>query len=243
MTVYAYCRVSTPKQKIERQIKNIKKEFPEINPKDYYLEEWTGTTTDRPQWKRLERKLKSGDTVIFDSVSRMSRQAAEGFDLYKRLYEKGVDLQFLKEPFINTSCYKDAMVVSVPNVEDYCLKPLIEGLKQTILLLQEKQFKAAFEQAEKEIKDLRQRTKEGFTEESRRKMSEHSKANKGRKLVTKKSLDVKPKIKQLSKDFDGVFLDKDVIKFLRISVNTYYKYKKELKEELENEKYSSVHKG
>ncbi len=69
MTIYGYCRVSTPKQKLERQVKNIKAAYPEILGKDVYLEEWTGKTTERPMWKRLERKLKAGDIVVFDSVS------------------------------------------------------------------------------------------------------------------------------------------------------------------------------
>lgn len=233
MTIYGYCRVSTPKQKLERQIKNIKKAYPQILDKDIFLEEWTGTTTERPMWKKLERKLKTGDTVVFDSVSRMSRQAKEGFDLYKKLYEKGISLVFLKEATINTANYSEALKgVNIPTIDNDDLKPLFDGLRETVLRLQKRQFFQAFEQAEKEVEDLRQRTKEGFTAESRRKMSEHSKANKGRKLVTKKSLDIKPKIKQLSKDFDGTFMDKDVMKFLGISLNTYYKYKKELKAEL-----------
>ncbi|MDE5758542.1 MAG: recombinase family protein, partial [Allobaculum sp.] len=172
MTVYGYCRVSTPKQNIERQIKNIIKACPEILERNIYLDRWTGTTTDRPQWKKLERRLKEGDTIIFDSVSRMSRQAKEGFALYKRLYDMGVNLIFLKEPYINTDQYKQAMQISLPEVEDSCLKPLMNGLTETLMLLAQRQFIAAFEQAEKEVEDLRQRTREGFTPEARRKISE-----------------------------------------------------------------------
>ena len=49
------------------------------------------------------------DTIIFDSVSRMSRNAEEGFNQYKDLFSKGINLVFLKEPHINTSVYKNAM--------------------------------------------------------------------------------------------------------------------------------------
>ena len=230
MTVYGYCRVSTPKQNIERQIKNIIKACPDILERNIYLDRWTGTTTDRPQWKKLERRLKEGDTIIFDSVSRMSRQSKEGFALYKRLYDMGVNLIFLKEPYINTDQYKQAMQISLPEVEDSCLKPLMNGLTETLMLLAQRQFIAAFEQAEKEVEDLRQRTREGFTPEARRKISE---SKQGRTLVTKKSLDVKPKIKRLAKAFGGDFKDKEVIEFLQIDRNTYYKYKREMKQEME----------
>ncbi len=228
MTVYAYCRVSTPKQKIERQIKNIQKNHPEIKLKDYYMDEWTGSNVDRPNWKKLEDKLKAGDMIVFDSVSRMSRQAKEGFDLYKRLYEKGIDLQFLKEPFIDTEKYRKPIVIKIPNIEDRRLTPLITGLKVTLMLLAQDQFIAAFEQVEKEVENLRQSTREGFTPEARRKISE---SKRGKTIVTKKSLEIKPKIKKLSKFFNGNFKDKEVIEFLNINRNTYYKYKKELKQE------------
>ena len=58
---------------------------------------------------------------------------------------------------------------------------------------------------------------------------------KGRKLVTKKSIEKKQEIKKYAKDFGGALTDKDVIKLLEITRNTYYKYKKELIEELQNQ--------
>lgn len=53
---------------------------------------------------------------------------------------------------------------------------------------------------------------------------------KGTKLVTKKSLEMRCKIKTMCKDFDGDTSDEDLIKELGISRNSYYKYKKLLKE-------------
>ncbi len=100
--------------------------------------------------------------------------------------------------------------------------------------LAERQFKTAFDQAEKEVEDLRQRTREGFTPEARRKISDAAKAKKGRTLTTKKSLELKPKIKKLSKSFDGSFSDKEVIELLQLAPNTFYKYKRELRQEMEN---------
>ena len=81
-TIYGYARVSTPSQSIERQIRNI------INYNGntkIYQESYTGTTQDRPEWQKLLSKLKAGDTIIFDSVSRMSRNSEEGVQEYFRL--------------------------------------------------------------------------------------------------------------------------------------------------------------
>lgn len=57
----------------------------------------------------LPNKYKAADTIIFDSASRMSRNADEDFCLYEELYNKGIELVFLKEPHINTSTYEKAL--------------------------------------------------------------------------------------------------------------------------------------
>ena len=94
MNIYGYCRISTAKQSIDRQIRNIKAEYPTAH---IVQEAYTGTSIFRPEWLKLYRILKSGDMVVFDSVSRMSRNAEEGFALYEDLYHKGIRLVFLKE--------------------------------------------------------------------------------------------------------------------------------------------------
>ena len=89
MNIYGYCRISTAKQSIDRQIRNIKAEYPTAH---IVQEAYTGTSIFRPEWLKLYRVLKSGDMVVFDSVSRMSRNAEEGFTLYEDLYHKGIRL-------------------------------------------------------------------------------------------------------------------------------------------------------
>ena len=100
MSIYAYCRVSTKHQRIARQITNITEVYPNAT---IIREFFTGTTQSRPHWDRLMAIIKKEDTIVFDSVSRMSRNAGEGFKDYKVLYELGVNLVFLNEPLINTS--------------------------------------------------------------------------------------------------------------------------------------------
>lgn len=80
MSVYGYCRISTAKQSIDRQVRNIMAEYPTAH---IVQEAYTGTSILRPEWSKLYRILKKGDTVVFDSVSRMSRNAEEGFSLYE----------------------------------------------------------------------------------------------------------------------------------------------------------------
>lgn len=225
MCVYGYCRISTKQQSIERQIRNIKVCYANAV---IVTEIYTGTKQDRPEWNKLYKKVKPGDSIIFDSVSRMSRNAEEGFNLYEALYNKNVELIFLKEPHINTGTYKKALQNNVSltgtNV-DYILK----GVNKYLMALAKEQIKLAFDQAEKEVEDLHQRTREGI--ETARLNGKQIGQRQGAKLVTKKSIEAKEQIRKHCKEFGGGLSDVDCMKLVGLARNTYYKYKKELKEE------------
>lgn len=225
MCTYGYCRISTKQQSIERQIRNIKAEY---DTAVIVTEAYSGTTTNRPEWNKLYKKVKKGDSIVFDSVSRMSRNADEGFALYEELYNKGIELVFLKEPHINTSTYKQALQNNVSmtgtNV-DY----ILEGVNKYLMALAKEQIRLAFEQSEKEVNDLHQRTKEGIA--TARLNGKQIGQKQGAKLTTKKSIEAKEQIKKHSKDFNGTLSDADCMKLIGLARNTYYKYKREMKAE------------
>lgn len=225
--VYGYCRISTKKQNIERQERNIKEEYPGAI---IIKEEYTGTKIDgRKEFNKLLKNVKKNDTIVFDSVSRFSRNAEEGLQLYKELFNKGVELIFLKEPHINTTTYKKAISNNI-KMTGTAVDSILKGINEYLMTLAEEQIKLAFMQSEKEVKDLRQRTKEGLLTA---KLNGKQVGNvKGTKLTTKKSLKAKEEIKKYSKDFNGSLNDVEVIKLIGISRNSYYKYKRELIEEV-----------
>lgn len=193
----------------------------------------------RKEFENLLKIIKTGDTLIFDSVSRMSRSSDEGCKLYEDLFNKGINLIFLKESYINTEIYKKALNNQINielNVEDEAtnelMQTIINALNKYSIALAKEQIKKAFDQAEKEVKDLHQRTAEGIlTAKLNGKQIGHKK---GTKLITKKSKESKAKIIQYSKYFDGSLNDIDCIKLLGISSNSYYKYKSELRAEFNN---------
>ena len=159
MKLYGYCRISTRKQNIERQVRNILAVFPDAI---IIQEIYTGTKFQgRKELEKLLKIVQTGDTIIFDSVSRMSRNADEGFQLYEGLFRKGIHLIFLKEPHINTDTYKKAMGNQL-NMTGDAVDLILEGINRYLLELAKSQIRLAFEQAEKEVSDLRQRTKEGI---------------------------------------------------------------------------------
>ena len=229
--IYAYCRVSTPHQRLERQITNIT----ELYPKAIIIREfYSGTTQQRPAWEKLISQIKAGDTIVFDSVSRMSRNAQEGYKDYKMLYELGIHLVFLNEPLINTSVFdstkSNLLSISVETgneAVDNFFKGNIELINNFLMALAEEQIKAAFEQSEKEVTDLHSRISQGMREAKRN--GTHIGLPKGTTLTTKKSVECKAIIKKHSKDFGGSLEDPDVIKLCGCSRNSYYKYKKEAK--------------
>ena len=217
---YGYCRISKAKQSIERQIRNIKAAYPNAL---IIQEVFTRTRIDRKEWQKLVSKVKSGDTIIFDSVSRMSGNADDGFAAYEDLYSRGISLVFLKEPHINTETYKKALQNNVQltgsNV-DY----ILEGVNKYLMALAQEQIRLAFEQSEKEVEDLHQRTREGI--ETARLNGKQIGQRKGAKLTTKKSVAAKEIIRKHSQDFNGTLNDMEVMQLTGLARNTYYKYKK-----------------
>jgi len=275
MKVYGYVRVSTMEQNIERQIKNIKAQYPEAI---IVQDEYTGTKMDRPAWSKLYKKLKKGDVVIFDSVSRMSRDAEEGFEVYQKLYERGVELIFLKEPHISTTSYREALkgsisvdVKSGDRDTDDLISGIMAALNKFMLAKVQGDIKRAFDQAEKEVTDLRQRVKEGIAatiENNERLILEYGSEEEARKdprwkdvgrsdgdkLHIKKAEPIKALIREYSRDFNGHNTDAELLGILstktikvpsrkrsgkveereisaKLSRNTLYKYKRELREE------------
>ena len=229
--IYGYARVSTPHQKLERQITNILNLYPKAQ---IFREHFTGTTQSRPVWDKLINLVQAGDTIAFDSVSRMSRNATEGFEDYKKLYELGISLVFLNEPLINTSVYENSksnllnINIATGNqaVDDF-FKGNVQLINNFLMALAEEQIKAAFEQSEKEVNDLHTRISQGMREAKSK--GAHIGLPKGTTLTTKKSIESKAIIQKHSKDFGGSLDDADVIKLCGCSRNSYYKYKKELK--------------
>ena len=224
--VYGYCRISTAKQSIERQIRNIQAE----NNKAVIVQEvFTGTKiTGRKEWEKLLKKVKAGDTIIFDSVSRMSRNADEGIEVYFKLMDQGVNLIFHKERYIDTDTYKNEIKdrIELTGADE---DEIFKGINNYFRKLAKRQIKIAFDQAEKEVADLHQRTREGI--ETARLNGKQIGRVKGRIITTKKSVEMKEKIQKMAKDFGGNMTDKEVIETLKIARNTYFKYKRELREE------------
>ena len=232
--IYGICRISTNKQNIERQESNILKAFPTA---EIHKEVFTGTKLQgRKELDKVLKKIKTDDTIVFDEVSRMSRNAEEGFALYKELFHKGVNLVFLKEPHINTDTYKQALnqqikisISTGKESTDKLMNKVIDALNEFLLDLVKEQIKLAFVQAQKEVDYLHTRTKEGM--KSNGASEKISKARTGKKYDTKKSIEAKAFIKKRNKGFGGDLTNEETWKLAGISKMTFYKYQREIIEQ------------
>ena len=134
----------------------------------------------------------------------MSRNSQEGCELYERLFNNGITIEFLKEPHINTEVYKQALQNQIKikldtgNIAtDELMNSIIEALNKYTIELAKEQIQIAFDQAEKEVQDLRQRTKEGII--TAKLNGKQIGQRKGIKLITKKSIKAKEIILKHSK--------------------------------------------
>ena len=205
----------------------------------------------RPAWTRLYNKLAQNDTVIFDEISRMSRSAKEGFAVYEELYNRGVNLIFLKEPGLNSDVYRSAAqrrieaanIATGNNAVDNFTAALFEAINQLLMDLAKQQIEAAFAQAQAEVDHLHQRTAEGVRKAIERYDREelegkpHAKGRPGRAntptVTTKKSIAAKEIIRKHNKDFGGSLNDIETMQMIgKIARNSYYKYKRQMLEEV-----------
>ncbi len=224
--MFGYCRISTAKQNIERQERNIKAAFPDaVIIKEVY----TGTKFQgRKELEKLMEKVQPRDTIIFDSVSRMSRDSEEGFQLYEELFHRDVSLVFLKEPHINTETYKKAMTNQIALTGNK-VDLILEGVNRYLMELAKEQIRIAFEQAEKEVNDLHRRTREGI--ETARLNGKQIGQPKGATYETQKARVAKEIIRKHNKAFGGSLTDVETMRQAGISKKSFYKYKRELRED------------
>lgn len=228
--IYGYCRISTPKQSIDRQRRNILRAYPDARIVE---ETYTGTSIRRPKWDRLKRQIlkEAADgedtTIVFDSVSRMSRDAEDGTALYEELYNAGVELVFLKEHHIDTATYKRALEVSLPTTGT-SVDILLDGVRTYLMAVAREQIRIAFRQAEKEVQDLHKRTSEGLL--TAKLNGKQIGRVRGRKYPTAKQRRATDLIANKNIDFGGALTDSECMRLIGCSRNSFYKYKRIVRE-------------
>lgn len=211
---FGYIRVSSKDQNESRQIANMTKVG--IDERDLFIDKKSGKNYDRPSYQTLKQIVRSGDTIVFDSITRMGRNMNDTLKEYDWFVDNGVKLKFIKEPMINTS-----------EDQDDILKEAIQRIILTLL--------TAF--AEKEREDIRERQAEGI--EGAKKAGKHL----GRPKMSYDTLTKEQKNtlvtnypKWKSSEITGV----QFAELLQLKKNTFYKIIKEYESKQEQQTLSMV---
>lgn len=168
---------------------------------------------DKNPWSMLD-KFEKGDILICNSVDVLAdiTDIVEDIDFitkeYMDIYNRGIEIMFDKSTQCN-SLFVKTLVSSEQSFEAVLRKCILNYANQKNIEI--KYSKRHVITAQKNG------NKVGI--------------KKGTKLVTKKSIEMKKQIRKYSKDFDGTMSDDQVIREIGISRNSYYKYKKELRDE------------
>ena len=106
--VYGYVRVSSKDQNEDRQVITMREmQVPEEN---IYIDKQSGKDFNRPQYKRLLRKVRADDLIYIKSIDRLGRNYAEILDQWKIITkDKHVDLYVMDMPILDTRREKNLL--------------------------------------------------------------------------------------------------------------------------------------
>lgn len=108
MTIYGYIRVSTREQNEDRQLIALREIG--VEEQNIYTDKQSGKDFDRPQYKKLLRKLKKDDLLYIKSIDRLGRNYEEILQQWRYLTKnKGIDMVILDMPLLDTRRGKDLM--------------------------------------------------------------------------------------------------------------------------------------
>ena len=115
MSVYGYIRGSSKDQKADRQQIALKEFGVEL--RNIYIDKQSGKDFNRPQYKKMLRKLKKDDLLYIKSIDRLGRNYEEILQQWRILTkEKGVDIVVLDMPLLDTRRGKDLMGTFLSNI-------------------------------------------------------------------------------------------------------------------------------
>lgn len=103
---YGYARVSTKDQNVQRQLDALIEYG--VEKKNIFVDMQSGKDFEREKYKKLVRKLKSGDALIIKSIDRLGRNYDEILEQWRILTkEKNVSIMVLDMPLLDTGLSRD----------------------------------------------------------------------------------------------------------------------------------------
>ena len=142
MSIYGYVRVSSAEQNEDRQIRALAKQ--NIMQKNIYMDKQSGKDFNRPQYKKLVRKLKKGDILYILSIDRLGRNYEEIQNQWRILTkEMGIDIVVIDMPLLDTRNGKDLMGTFIADLVLQILSFVAQNERENIRLRQAQGIAAA----------------------------------------------------------------------------------------------------
>lgn len=136
---YSYKRISTDteKQNFNRQIKALERYASEHNIEyliDFTEEKSAKNFQDRPQFKKLDKLLQAGDTVVFKDISRFTREAENGYLKYMEWLGRDISIVFIDNPTVSSDYIRQMMITA--EKQDIVTKTALEGIIKLLIIVE-----------------------------------------------------------------------------------------------------------
>lgn len=142
MRIYGYVRVSSTDQNEERQLVALREKGVDVN--NIFIDKQSGKDFDRPQYKKMVQKLKSGDLLYILSIDRLGRNYEEIQRQWIVLTkEKGIDICVIDMPLLDTRQGKDLMGTFIADLVLQILSFVAQNERENIRKRQEEGIAAA----------------------------------------------------------------------------------------------------
>lgn len=158
MEIYGYVRVSSTDQNEDRQLIALRDKG--VDDKKVYIDKQSGKDFNRPQYKKLVRKLRAGDLLYILSIDRLGRNYEEIQNQWRVLTkEKGIDICVIDMPLLDTRQGKDLMGTFIADLVLQILSFVAQSERENIKKRQVEGIAAAkargvkFGRPEKEVPD------------------------------------------------------------------------------------------
>lgn len=140
--VYGYVRVSSTDQNEDRQLVALKEKL--VSSNNIFVDKQSGRNFDRPQYKRLMKKLKYGDLLYVLSIDRLGRNYEEIQNQWRILTkEKNVDICVIDMPLLDTRNGKDLMGTFIADLVLQILSFVAQNERENIRKRQKQGIAAA----------------------------------------------------------------------------------------------------
>lgn len=153
---YSYKRISTDteRQNFNRQIKSLERYATEHNIE--YLLEFTEEKSaksfdDRPHFKKLDKLLRAGDTVVFKDLSRFTREVENGYIKYMEWLNRDINMVFIDNPTVSTDYIRQMMQTA--SEQDIVTRTAMESIIKLLIIVELDRGEKQRQYISKAIKD------------------------------------------------------------------------------------------